>query len=124
VTTTDPQTQTPERRTNAWVGKALRFEGRIVSTEDLNIDGEVSGTIEVGGHNLTIGPGAAVKADLLAKIVIISGAVVGDVSAKERVELRATGSVTGDIRTPRFTMADGATVTGRVEAGNWASSKR
>ena len=110
----------PERRVAAWVGKALRVEGRIVSSEDLTIDGSVEGSIELGNHSLTIGTGAAVKADLTAKIITISGAVTGMVRATEKVDLRATGSVEGDINTPRFVMADGATVRGRIEAGTKA----
>ena len=105
-----------ERRTAAWIGKALRIEGRIVSAETLNIDGVVEGTIEVGDHNLNIGPGAAVKADLIAKTVSISGAVTGNVMASEKVNLQPTGSVDGDITTPRLVMADGATIKGKVEA--------
>ena len=63
-----PNQPTPpldERRTVAWIGKALRIEGRITSRENLTIDGEVEGTIEHGEHSLTIGTGAAVTADLL-----------------------------------------------------------
>ena len=90
--------------------------GRIVSAETLNIDGSVEGTIEVGDHNLNIGPGAAVKADLIAKTVSISGAVTGNVMASEKVNLQPTGSVDGDITTPRLVMADGAIIKGRVEA--------
>ena len=73
-----------ERRTAAWIGKALRIEGRIVSAENLTIDGRVDGTIEVGDHTLNIGPGAAVKADLIAKTVTISGEVTGNVTASEK----------------------------------------
>lgn len=117
------QSSIPERRTNAWIGKALRFEGRVISHEDLTIDGEIEGSIEVGGHNLTIGPGASVKADLAAKTITISGAVTGDVRASEKVDLRPTGSVTGNIRAPRFAMAEGATVMGKIEAGNRPPAK-
>src|SRR5205823_14857480 len=109
-----------ERRVAAWVGKALRIEGRIVSSEDLTIDGSVEGSIELGDHSLTIGTGAAVKADLTAKTITISGAVTGMVHATEKVELHATGSVDGDINAPRFVMAEGATVRGRIEAGTRA----
>ncbi len=106
-----------ERRVAAWVGKALRVEGRIISNEDLTIDGSVEGSIELGNHSLTIGPGAAVKADLTAKIITISGTVTGAVRATEKVELHATGSVEGDIVTPKFLMTEGATVRGRIDAG-------
>lgn len=109
-----------ERRVAAWVGKALRVEGRVISNEDLTIDGSVEGSIELGDHSLTIGPGAVVKADLIAKTITISGAVTGMVCATEKVDLRAPGSVQGDIKAPRFVMAEGATVRGRIEAGTRA----
>ena len=106
-----------ERRTVAWIGKAVRVEGRVISAEDLTIDGDVEGSIELGGHSLTIGPDARIKADLLAKTVVISGTVMGNVKAVEKVDLSPTGSVQGNITAPRFAMADGATVMGKVQAG-------
>jgi cytoskeletal protein CcmA (bactofilin family) len=105
-----------ERRTAAWIGKALRIEGRIVSQEHLTIDGQVEGTIEVGDHSLMIGAGAAVKADLIAKTITVSGAVTGNLTAAEKVILQPSASVDGDITTPRLAMAEGAIVKGRVEA--------
>jgi len=119
----NPQSPISERRTNAWIGKALRVEGRVISDEDLTIDGDIEGSIEVGGHNLTILPGASVTADLAAKSITISGSVIGNVQASEIVDLRATGSVTGNIRAPRFAMAEGATVMGTVEGGDWSTSR-
>ncbi len=110
-----------EKRTAAWIGKALRIEGRIVSQENLTIDGGVEGTIEVGDHNLMIGAGAEVKADLTAKTITVSGGVIGNVTASETVVLRPTASVDGDILTPRLIMADGAVVKGKVDTrGNKA----
>ena len=105
-----------ERRTAAWIGKALKIEGRIVSQENLTIDGEVEGTIEVGDHNLMIGAGAAVKADLIARTITVSGAVTGNLTATEKVVLQPSASVDGDISTPRLSMADGAMIKGRVDA--------
>jgi cytoskeletal protein CcmA (bactofilin family) len=119
----NPQSPVSERRSNAWIGKALHLEGRVISDEDLTIDGEIEGSIEVAGHDLTIGPGASVKADLAAKTITISGSVTGNLQASETVELQATGSVTGNICAPRFAMAEGATVRGKVEAGNWPNSR-
>ena len=112
----ETSTSIDERRTAAWVGKSLRIEGRIVSEEHLTIDGQVEGTIEVGDHSLKIGTGATVKADLTAKTITISGAVTGNVIASEKVLLEPSGSVDGDITTPRLIMAEGAIVKGKVEA--------
>ena len=105
-----------ERRVTAWIGTALIVQGKVISAQDLTIDGKVEGTIELGGHGLTIGQGAEIKADLVAKTISISGAVTGNVTATDRVDLRATGSVDGDIVAPRFAMAEGAVIKGRVDA--------
>jgi len=106
-----------ERRAVAWIGKGVRIEGKVISAEDLVIDGQVDGSIEVSDHNLSIGASGAIRADLFARRIVISGSVTGSVKALERVDLQATGSVTGDITAPRFVMADGAAIAGRVDAG-------
>jgi cytoskeletal protein CcmA (bactofilin family) len=106
-----------ERRVAAWVGTALRIEGRIISAADLTIDGNVEGSIDVGDRNLIIRAGASVKADLSARNITIHGSVVGNVRASEMVDLRATGSVIGDISGPRVVLAEGAAAKGRIEAG-------
>ena len=111
-----------ERRVTAWVGKALRIEGHIVSDDNLTIDGNVEGTIVVGDHTLTVGPGATVKADLTARTITISGAVIGKVRAHELLDLKATGSVVGEVVAARLRMADGAVVDGPVETAG--SAKR
>jgi cytoskeletal protein CcmA (bactofilin family) len=105
-----------ERRVSAWIGTALIVEGKVISTQDLTIDGSVEGTIELGNHGLTIGTSAKIHADLVALTIVISGSVTGNVTATSMVDLRATGSVEGDITTPRLVMADGAYIKGRVEA--------
>jgi cytoskeletal protein CcmA (bactofilin family) len=105
-----------ERRLAAWVGKALVIHGKVTSSENLMIDGRVEGSIELGDHDLTIGAGASVEADLVAQTIIVSGAVTGNVMASVKVDLHATASVTGDITAPVILMADGAVVTGVVDA--------
>ena len=115
--------ETDERRVTAWIGQGVVVEGKITSGQDLRIDGKVDGSIEVGNHGLIIGASAAVKADLVARSVIISGSVNGDVTASERVDLQASGSVEGDITTPRLIMADGATVKGKVDAAGRRAEK-
>jgi len=105
-----------ERRISAWIGTALIVQGKVISSQDLTIDGKVEGTIELGDHGLTIGSGAEIKADLVAQTITISGAVTGNVTATAVVDLRATGSVDGDITTPRLVMADGAVIKGKVDA--------
>jgi cytoskeletal protein CcmA (bactofilin family) len=115
--------ETDERRVTAWIGQGVVVEGRITSGQDLRIDGKVEGTIEVGDHGLIIGASAEVKANLVARTMVISGTVTGNVSATERVDLHATGSVEGDITTPRLIMAEGAFVKGKVSAAGRRDAK-
>ena len=111
-----------ERRVTAWIGQGVIIEGRITSAQDLRIDGKVDGTVELGHHGLIVGAGAAIRADLTARSILISGAVVGNVTATERVDLQPTASIEGDISAPRLAMADGAVVRGNIDArGNRAS---
>ena len=112
-----------ERRMAAWVGKALLIQGKVISSENLTIDGRVEGTIELGEHSLTIGAGASVEADLVAQTILISGSVAGNVNASVKVDLQATATVNGDIVSPVLVMADGAVVTGKVNvAGRKATA--
>jgi cytoskeletal protein CcmA (bactofilin family) len=112
-----------ERRATAWIGQSVVIEGRITSSQDLRIDGKVEGAIEVGDHLLTVGAGAAVKANLVARSILISGSVIGDVTATERLDLKATGSVEGDISAPRLVMVEGAFVKGKVDASGTRAKK-
>jgi len=105
-----------EKRLSAWIWTALTVEGKVISTQDLTIDGAVEGTIELGNHGLTIGSAAKIKADLVAQTITISGTVTGNVTATRVVDLRATGSVEGDISAPSLVMADGAVINGKVDA--------
>jgi cytoskeletal protein CcmA (bactofilin family) len=115
--------ESDERRVTAWIGQGVVVDGRITSAQDLRIDGKVDGTIEVGNHGLIIGASAVVKANLAARSIVISGTVDGNVTASERVDLHATGSVQGDITSPRLIMADGAFVKGGVNAAGSRAAK-
>lgn len=107
-----------DRRVSAWIGQGVVIEGKITSAQDLRIDGKVEGSIEIGNHSLIIGASAVVKADLAARSILISGAVIGSVTAAERIDVQATASVDGDVTAPRLVVVDGAFVRGRVETGS------
>src|SRR5512134_65360 len=112
-----------ERRGSAWIGQGVVVEGKITSAQDLRIDGKVEGTIEVGNHGLIIGATAAVKADLAARTILICGAVIGNVTAAERLDVQGTASVEGDLTAPRLVMIEGAVVNGKVEARGTRAAK-
>ena len=111
-----------ERRRAAWIGGSILVKGDVVSTEDLIIDGQVQGTIELGDHSLTIGSGASVVADLVAKDITISGHVKGDVVGSGTVELKSSAKVEGDISAPKFVMEEGASLSGKVDTGTKAKT--
>src|SRR5688500_11881345 len=112
-----------ERRVTGWIGHGVAIEGRITSAQDLRIDGKVEGTIEVGDHGVTVGQSAEVKADLVVKWILISGTVIGDVTATDRVEVKQGATVEGDITTPRLLLAEGAVVNGSVDAAGTAGRR-
>jgi cytoskeletal protein CcmA (bactofilin family) len=112
----DPKRDYEERRKAAWIGQAVLVRGDVVATGDLVIDGRVEGTIALGDHNLMIGESASVVANLVAKSVTISGQVKGNVTGNASVELKATGNIEGDVKTPSFVMEDGAILHGKVDA--------
>ena len=107
-----------ERRKSAWIGSSVIVTGNVNSTEDLVIDGQVHGTIHIGDHNLSIGSGATVVADLAAKAIVISGTVKGNVKGATRVELKSSARVEGDISAPQLVMEDGAALSGKVDTAN------
>jgi cytoskeletal protein CcmA (bactofilin family) len=106
-----------ERRTVAWVGKSVIFKGDLISSEDMTIDGRVEGSIELRDHTLTIGPDADIRANIIARAVTIFGSVTGSINAANKVDIRETGSVEGDINSPKLAIADGAHLRGRVDTG-------
>ena len=96
-------------------GDSVVFKGELSGAEDLTFCGQMQGNVKLSDHTLTIGPHAEIIADISAKAVVVNGAVVGNVTASEVVEIEATGSVTGDIKAPRLAIADGGYFHGRVE---------
>ena len=105
----------PTARSSARLGSSLRIEGRISGAEDLQIDGNVDGPISLDGHQLTIGPGAVLKSELKVGAAVVYGKVVGNLYARDRVDIKTDGSVVGDISTARISIEDGAHFKGRIE---------
>jgi cytoskeletal protein CcmA (bactofilin family) len=99
----------------AQIGKSLQLKGEITGSEDLLIDGEVEGTVELKDNNLTIGPNGNVHADVQAKSITILGRLQGNVRAGDRVEIRKTGSLEGDLATARIIIEDGAVFRGSID---------
>jgi len=97
------------------LGKSVMIKGELSASEDMTIYGQMEGSVTLLDHTLTIGPHANIKAAISAKAVVIVGKVTGNVTAKETIDIRATGSVTGDIDSTRLAVADGARLHGHVQ---------
>jgi len=102
-------------RNSARLGSSLQIKGHITGTEDLQIDGKVEGSITLRGHQLIVGSAAQLNSEIHAGEVIVYGKVVGNVHARDRVDVKTDGSVVGDISTARISIEDGAHFKGRIE---------
>lgn len=99
----------------AAIGKSVIIKGQILSREDLWLDGEVEGTVEVPEHRLTIGPHAKLNAGIRAREVIVLGGVTGNVEAAEKIDIRKDAKLIGDIKTGGIIIEDGAYFKGSID---------
>ena len=90
----------------AHIGKSVVVKGELSGSEDLYVDGNVEGSIELRNHSLIVGPNGTIKATVTAKSVVVQGKVNGAISASERVELRKSAVVNGDVSTHRIAIED------------------
>ena len=112
---TNPEPRRKNMGQTAIIGQSIHIKGELTGNEDLTIDGTVEGNIELKENNLTIGPNGNIKADINAKTVTITGEAQGNVTAVEKVEIKETGKLRGNITAPRVVIADGAFFKGSVE---------
>jgi cytoskeletal protein CcmA (bactofilin family) len=106
------------------IGQSIVFKGELSGDEDLEIDGQVEGSVKLTNNELTVGANGNLKADVTAKSVVVVGRVHGNLTATERIEIQATGIVDGDIRAPRLVIQEGAVLNGGIDMtkGTAASS--
>jgi len=105
-------------RAAACISQGIKIKGEVIGSEDLFVDGVVEGKLSLTTNScLTIGPNGSVKADVIAREVIVRGKIEGKVTGRDRVQLWSTGQVTGEVQTDRLSIEDGALLRGRVEAG-------
>lgn len=99
----------------AHIGKSVLIKGELTGSEDLFLDGEVEGNIDLKDHSLTIGPNGKIRANVVARDVVVHGKVDGNVSGTERVELKRSAVLVGDIATQRIVIEDGAYFKGAID---------
>ncbi len=113
--------KTPElysTRGQTTIGKAMKISGQIYGKEDLYVDGDVEGTIELQEHRLIVGPNGKVCSNIKARDVVISGNVRGNVDASDKLEVRKDAGLAGDIKSARIVIEDGAYLKGRIDIVN------
>jgi cytoskeletal protein CcmA (bactofilin family) len=108
------QTHAQPARTTAFIGKTTRLRGEIYSEEELYLDGELEGSLEVR-HLLTIGPNGKVKANVKAKELVVRGSIQGDVEASDRISIMTGASIVGDVKTAGIVIEDGAYFKGGID---------
>ncbi len=119
-TTYQPRTlETPKmesyRADVAHIGKSVIIKGELSGSEDLYLDGEVEGNIDLHDHNLVIGPNGKVRANVSAREVTVHGKVDGNIVGVDKVELKKSAVLAGDISTQRIVIEDGAFFKGAID---------
>lgn len=99
----------------ASIGKGLVIKGEITGTESLFIDGKVEGTVNLAGNRVTVGRNGQVAANITAREIVVLGKVRGDVTASDRVDIRAEGALTGNVTAARISIEDGAFFKGGID---------
>ena len=99
----------------ATIGKGLFIKGEINGTESLFIDGKVEGSVNLPGNRVTVGRNGQVSANISAREIVVLGKVRGNVTAADRVDIRAEGSLSGDVAAARISIEDGAFFKGGID---------
>lgn len=104
-------------RPAACISQGIKIKGEVTGSEDLYVDGAVDGKLNLANGSLTIGPNGQVKADVIAREVIVRGKIEGKVIGRDKVQLWNTGQVAGEVQTERLSVEEGALLRGNVETG-------
>ena len=110
--------RTARGETIANIGKSLRIKGDVEGDEDTVIEGRVEGRVTLKNHHLTVGANGEVQGEVSGKQVTVVGRVTGNVVASERIEVRETGQVQGDVISPRLLVTEGALINGAITMKN------
>jgi cytoskeletal protein CcmA (bactofilin family) len=99
----------------ASIGKSVVIKGQLFAREDLFIDGEIEGAVEMLENRITVGPNGKIVAGIKAREIVVLGTIHGNVEATEKIEIRKEAKLVGDIRTVRIVIEDGAFFKGSID---------
>jgi cytoskeletal protein CcmA (bactofilin family) len=114
-TTAKVSSTTPPSQRQSVLGRAVVLKGELSASEDLLIEGQFEGTISLEEHCLTVGADGQVKAEVRARQVVILGTITGKVVAREKVEIRCSGHLTGDLTAGAVAIEEGAYFNGNID---------
>jgi cytoskeletal protein CcmA (bactofilin family) len=97
------------------IGRSMALKGELTGKEDLVVEGQFEGTIDVAEHTVTVGAQGQVKSEIRARHVVVHGSVTGKVTAREKIDIRRTGNVTADLVSAGVAIEDGAYFKGSIE---------
>jgi cytoskeletal protein CcmA (bactofilin family) len=100
---------------SAVIGKSVVVKGQILSREDLTIEGDVEGTVELHEHRLTVGLNGKVSASVKARELVVLGSIHGNVDITDKIDIRKDAKLVGDIKTARIVIEDGAFFKGNID---------
>jgi cytoskeletal protein CcmA (bactofilin family) len=99
----------------AVIGRSIQINGDVRGDEDLRIEGDISGTVQLKNSNLTIGKEGKVRADVYARSITVYGTTEGDLYATERINVHINAQVRGNITAPKVGIEEGARFKGSIE---------
>ena len=115
-------TPTAQPSRGGTMGPSMTVKGEVYSREELYVDGEIQGSIELQ-HRLTVGPNGKIRATIKAREVVLHGSIQGNVQAVEKIIIREKGSLVGDIKTAGIVIEDGAYFKGSIDITKVESAK-
>ena len=119
-----PADEAGSANANVIIGKSIVVKGELGGSEDLTVEGQVEGKLELKQHVLTVGVHGRIRAQVFAKEVVVLGEVVGNIEATEKVAICSEGTVEGDIKAPSVAIDGGAKFRGGIDMQQGQSGNR
>jgi len=110
-----PRTPVPVQSARAVIGSTISIKGDLIGEEDLLIEGRVEGKIEFRHHSVVVGKNGRIKADIHGKTITVEGNVEGNLFGEEQLVVRQSGTVRGNIVSPRVALEDGSNFKGSID---------
>ena len=110
-----PRNPAPQARERAVIGPTITIEGDLSGEEDLLIEGRLEGKVELRRNCVTVGKNGHIKADIYGRIITVEGTVEGNLYGEEQLVVRQSGTVRGNIVSPRVNLEDGCNFKGSID---------